>query len=70
MGSTSPVDDRIDAQLLGEMTKLPPSPHIKNIMVTGGNGFMYVLGYLLSPEAGAIFSFNHYFALYQPKVLP
>ena len=36
------MNDQIDRQLLEEMTGFDPSPDIKNIMVTGGNGFMYV----------------------------
>lgn len=42
------MNDEIDKQMLVEMTKFPPSPDIRNIMVTGGNGFMYVLARLNS----------------------
>lgn len=41
---TAAVNDEVDQQTLQEMTRFDPSPDIKNIMVTGGNGFMYVQG--------------------------
>lgn len=37
------MNDKIDRKTLEEMTLFDPSPYIKNIMVTGGNGFMYVI---------------------------
>ena len=36
------MNDVIDKQTLEEMTRFTPSSGIRNIMVTGGNGFMYV----------------------------
>lgn len=34
------VNDEIEQQTLQEMIRFDPSPDMKNIMVTGGNGFM------------------------------
>ena len=39
------MNNTIDKQTLEEMTRFNPSPDIKNIMVTGGNGFMYIAVY-------------------------
>ena len=36
------MNDKIDRQTFEETTRYEPSPDIKNIMVTGGNGFMCV----------------------------
>ena len=36
------TNDEINKQTLEEMTHFTPSPSIKNILVTGGNGFLYV----------------------------
>lgn len=35
------MNDEIDQQTLAEMTRFDTSRDIKNIMVTGGNGFLY-----------------------------
>ena len=47
METPSPTDmnDEIDRQIFAEMTRFNTSPDIKNIMVTGGNGFLYVFEY-------------------------
>ena len=42
MDFKTPVNNLIDEQTLNETTKFPPSTGVKNIMVSGGNGFMYV----------------------------
>ena len=36
------MNDEIDKQTAEEMTRFTTSPDIKNILVTGGNGFLYV----------------------------
>ena len=54
MGSLGGMNDKIDKQTLEEMTRFDPSPDIKNIMVTGGNGFVYVTAYLCA------FTINHH----------
>ena len=36
------TNDELNKQTLEEMTYFTPSPNIKNVMVTGGNGFLYV----------------------------
>lgn len=41
MGSPTDIDDEIDKQTLEEMTRFTTSTDIKNILVTGGNGFLY-----------------------------
>ena len=43
MAAENGVDDFIDTQTYKEMKVFEPLPNIKNIMVTGGNGFMCVL---------------------------
>jgi len=37
---TAGMNAKINTQTLKEMTKFPPASGVKNIMVTGGNGFM------------------------------
>lgn len=34
------MNDEIDRQIFAEMTRFDTSPDIKNIVVTGGNGFL------------------------------
>lgn len=41
MASPADIDGEIDKQTLEEMTRFTTSPDIKNILVTGGNGFLY-----------------------------
>lgn len=43
MYSPVSIDDELNQQILDVTTRFEPSPDIKNIMVTGGNGFMSVL---------------------------
>ena len=54
------MNDMIDKQTFEEMTRFDPSPDIRSIMVTGGNGFMYVAVHLdcvcLTAIAISIFS--------------
>lgn len=42
METPTDINDEIDQQISAEMTRFNTSPDIKNIMVTGGNGFLYV----------------------------
>lgn len=38
---TAGMNAKVNTQTLKEMTKFPPAPGVKNIMITGGNGFMW-----------------------------
>lgn len=40
MESPTEINDEIDRHMFEEMTRFSTSPDIKNIMVTGGNGFL------------------------------
>lgn len=46
METPTDINDEIDRQTFAEMTRFKTSPDIKNILVTGGNGFLYVFGYI------------------------
>ena len=46
MESSTITNDEINQQMLEEMTHFAPSPNIKNVLVTGGNGFLYVFVHL------------------------
>ncbi len=46
MESFVDTNDEINKQTLEEMTHFTPSPNIKNVLVTGGNGFLYVFVHL------------------------
>ena len=43
METPKDINDDIDQQTFAEMTRFNTSPDIKNVMVTGGNGFLYAL---------------------------
>jgi len=53
MSSDSGTEIWKEAPILKGTTKFEPLPDVRNILVTGGQGFMYVPKYLLSKDTKA-----------------